>query len=55
MIRIYKLISGDGRPIFTEYAKFEDGEITGKINIKDITKEEVLNEFNRGYYRTSEV
>lgn len=44
----------DGKPRLVEQARFENGTVTGKINIDDITREEVLNQFNRGYYRTSE-
>lgn len=44
----------NGVPSSVEYGRFEDDEITGKINVKGITREEVLYQFNRGYYRTSE-
>lgn len=53
VINMLKII--DGAPRSVEYAKFENNEITGKINIKNITREEVIDQFNRGYYRTSEV
>jgi len=55
MIIINILTIDDGEPKLVEYARFDNGAVTGKINIKDITREEVIEEFNRGYYRTSEV
>ena len=55
MIYINKLEIVKGEPKLVEQAQFENGTISGKINIKDITRKEVLDQFNRGYYRTSEI
>jgi len=55
MIIINMLTMVDGKPRSIEHARFENGKVTGKINITNITREEVLDQFNRGHYRTSEV
>ena len=54
-ILIYHLEQVNDRIKMVERGRFDNGKVTGKINISQITKEEVINEFNRGYYRTSEI
>lgn len=53
-ILIYHLDSIKGNPKMVEYGRFDNGQITGKIEAT-MTEEEVIDEFNRGYYRTSAV
>lgn len=50
-IIIYKL--NDGKAI--EIDRWSNGKFKGKLKKRSMTEEEVLNQFNRGYYRTSEV
>jgi len=45
----------DNKPKMIEYGRFDNGKITGKLDYVDMTKEQVLDEFNRGYWRTSEI
>ena len=54
-ILIYHLDTVDGKPKMVEHGRFDGKEVTGKITISDITEREVLNEFNRGYWRTSKI
>lgn len=55
MIYINKLEIVDGKPRLIEQAQFNGENIFGKINIDGISRKEVLDQFNRGYYRTSEI
>ena len=55
MILIYKMESIDNKIQMVEYGKFQNDEITGKINIKNINKDQVIEKFNRGYWRTGEI
>ena len=54
-ILIYHLDVVDGEPKMVEYGRFDNGKITGKIELTSMTREQVIDEYNRGYYRTSEV
>ena len=54
-ILIYRLETIDNKIGMVEYGRFDNGKITGKINQTGITKEQVIDEFNRGYWRTSEI
>lgn len=54
-ILIYRLDTVNGKPKMVEYGRFDNGKITGKINMDNMSREQVITEFNRGYYRTSEV
>lgn len=54
MIYINRLKLIDGNPKLVEVAQFDGENVTGDISIKGMSREEVLDEFNRGYYRTSE-
>lgn len=38
-----------------EIDRWTDGEFEGKFNGTTMTQDQVIDEFNRGYYRTSEV
>lgn len=55
MIIIYRVGTVENKPDMIECGRFDGTSITGEINVKNTTREEVLDEFNRGYYRTSEV
>lgn len=54
-ILIYHLETVKGDIKMVEHGRFDNDKITGKINTDNITRDQVLDEFNRGYYRTSEV
>lgn len=54
-IIIYRLETINNKPIFVEKGRWLDGVFSGEFEkLPNMTEEEVLNEFNRGYYRTSE-
>lgn len=54
-IIIYHLEEIDGKPIFVEKGQWLDGVFSGELENHPIAnEEEVIKEFNRGYYRTSE-
>ena len=55
-IIIYHLEEVDAKPIFVEIGRWLDGIFSGKLESHpNATEEEVIKEFNRGYYRTSGV
>ena len=55
-IIIYRLETINNKPIFVEKGRWLDGVFSGEFEKHpNMTEEEVINEFNRGYYRTSEV
>lgn len=54
-ILIYHLDTINGEPQFVEYGQFNNGQITGKIVMENVTEAEVIDKFNRGYWKTSEV
>ena len=54
-ILIYRLDTVNGKPEMVEYGRFDGRKITGRINRDDTNRESVINEFNRGYWRTSEI
>lgn len=55
MIIIYRIGTVENSPAMIECGRFDGMSIIGEINVKNTTREEVLDQFNRGYYRTSEV
>ena len=54
-ILIYHLETVNGDLKMVEYGRFNNGKITGKIEENNMTQEQVIKEFNSGYWRTSEV
>lgn len=55
MIIIYRLEEIDNNSRFIEKGRWGNGEFTGGLkNYPKMTKEEAIDKFNRGYYRTSE-
>lgn len=54
-ILIYHLETVNGNLKAIEYGRFDNGKITGKIEEDSMTQEQVIKEFNRGYWRTSEI
>lgn len=50
-IIIYKLTPDKA----IELDRWNDGKFEGRFSNTIMTKEVVINEFNRGYYRTSEI
>ena len=52
---IYRMESGATGIQMVEYGQFDGTQITGKINIDNISRKKVLDKFNKGYWRTSEV
>ena len=54
-ILIYHLENINGEPKAVLYGEFKDGKITGKIEMENVTGDEVIDKFNRGYWKTSEV
>jgi len=53
-ILIYHLENINGSPQMVEYGRFDNGQITGKLEAT-MTEDEVIDEFNRGYWRTSKI
>lgn len=51
MIIIYKLTPDKA----IEIDRWSDGKFQGKLSELSLTEDEVINEFNRGYWRTSEI
>ncbi len=51
MIIIYRLTPDKA----IELDRWDNGKFEGKLNENTMTREEVIKQFNRGYYRTSEV
>ena len=54
-ILIYHLETVNGDPKMVEYGRFDNGEITGKIEATDMSEEQVIAGFNCGYWHTSEI
>lgn len=54
-ILIYHLETVDGDLKMVEYGRFDNGEITGKIEATDMSEEQVIRGYNSGYWRTSEI
>lgn len=56
MIIIYLLQSKKGEDIkAVEQARWDNGLMKGKINIDNISREDVINKYNNGYYITTEI
>lgn len=56
MIKINKInITNDGDIELIERGVYDGKNITGDIQINDITYDDVLKQFNNGYYVTTEV
>jgi hypothetical protein len=51
MIIVYKLTPEKA----IELDRWDNGKFEGRFSETTMTESEVINEFNRGYYRTSEV
>ena len=54
-IIIYHMEEVKGDIKMVEYGRFDNNTIKGKINVEKTTAGNVLERFNRGYWRTSEV
>lgn len=52
---IYHIEEIKGDIEMVEYGRFDNNVITGKLNIKNMNRESVIERFNRGYWRTSEI
>ena len=52
---IYHMEEVKGDIKMVEYGRFDNGTIKGKINVDNTNKADILDRFNRGYWRTSEV
>jgi hypothetical protein len=53
MIYIYKLVERDGEITNEQMDTWDDGKFS-KLS-KEMSREQVINKFNRGYYFTSEI
>lgn len=54
-IIIYRLETIDNKPMFIEKGRWLDGVFSGELEkYPNASEEEVIDEFNRGYWRTSE-
>lgn len=54
-IIIYHMEEVKGDIKMVEYGRFNNNTIKGKLNVEDTKEADVLERFNRGYWRTSEV
>lgn len=54
-ILIYHLETVNGNLEMVEYGRFDNGKITGKIKVTDMSEEQVIKGYNGGYWRTSEI
>lgn len=55
MIIIYKLEYVNNESQYVEKGRWDGKFISGFKNYPEMTKEEIIKDFNRGYYRTSEI
>ena len=53
MIIIYHLKDVKGEIRFVEYDRWNNGQFLGKLKGQKMSKEEVINRYNRGYWKTS--
>ena len=55
-IIIYHLENINGKIKAVEWDKWENGNFLGKLkNLSNMSKNQVINRWNRGYWRTSEI
>ena len=53
MIIIYHLKNADGKVRFVEFDRWDNGQFLGKMKGQKMSKDEVIDRYNRGYWRTS--
>jgi len=55
-IIIYRLKNINGEIKAVEWDRWKNGNFLGRLkNLSNMSKDQVINQWNRGYYRTSEL